>query len=1108
MSVPIADRNLLCAVLALRERLISRDQFIEVCTEWTERRPIAMSELLVNHGWIGRDLRGALEAKLDRGIAGLPDTASKTRVVPEQTLVRPAEEGPVGGTLVAPSATGLDHGPHTTQADPPDGPGETLVREVLPETQPGLAAGTHDLQTTLAGLPTGADFVRVGELGAQFRPSAQSTRYTLTRVHGEGALGKVWLARDSDLNREVALKEIRSDHAANPHTIRRFVREAQVTGQLQHPNIVPVYELARRRQDDQPFYTMKLVQGRTLLGLIAAYHRPQVQAPPDQLDLQKLLSAFVAVCQAIGYAHSRGVVHRDLKPENIVVGDFEEVIVLDWGIAKLVNQPDDAGDLPPVKVSGEGSATATRGVLGTPAYMAPEQADARQDLIDARTDIYGLGAILFDILTGQPPHDGTSLTDLIMRIRMHATPRARRVNPSVPPALDAICAKAMAKERAERYAKATDLAEDVRRWMADEPVSAYRDPFPTRALRWARRHKTGVTAAAVLLATTLIGLSAGILAVDRERRKTDQERKLAVAYLGIASGAAEDMLSKVGDVDLAEVPQMELVRKDLLERARGSYARLLEQRLSQDPRMRGLHARALVRLADVETLLNHSRAAEATYGRALGELNRLVHQFPKDAAFQRDLARAYHGQALVLKQEDQFRRSEESFRTAIRLHERLVAQSPRDPDSRQALLESRYHLAALLARSSRRRDQREAETYQQAIADQRTLVREDKGRPERQIQLGRYRNNLGILLKRLDDLDGAAKEFEEAIALEDLIVQKAPSLSGARWMRARSSGNAGTVLLELARKASIQDEVVRLRSVAVGRFEGAMNDLDALVAEYPSIPQYKQELARICSDLGELFDRARNPAEAAKFYQRVAALTGELATRYPDVPEYRYKHADAQFRQAALQLEADPKVARAARRAALAKQRALVQDHPDVIEYADSYYENLAREAGLLSTRAPAEARRDAEEALAYHRKDLASRPEDPSARLAVREDTAVLALALIGLGDYDAAARAAEELVRLMPEDRQSYLGAAYLLGNGLGAIARDARLDAAQRDQLAAKLGDRTMPILREAVRRGFIKTKGPLNDRRLEPLKSRGDFQRLRDSLPRPATDPVVG
>jgi serine/threonine protein kinase len=199
----------------------------------------------------------------------------------------------------------------------------------------------------------------------------------LTRLHASGGIGRVWLARDSSLGREVALKELQPERIDNPSFWSRFLKEAQITGQLEHPGIVPVYELSRRSENQQPFYTMRFIKGRTLTEAVQAYHHKQKAGEAGPLDLTGLLNAFIGVCQAVAYAHSRGVIHRDLKGQNVVLGDYGEVILLDWGLAKLVDrqEEDPAALSVVVNLEGKPEATVQGLVLGTPAYMAPEQAD-------------------------------------------------------------------------------------------------------------------------------------------------------------------------------------------------------------------------------------------------------------------------------------------------------------------------------------------------------------------------------------------------------------------------------------------------------------------------------------------------------------------------------------------------------------------------------------------------------------------------------------------------------------------------------------------------------------------------------------------------------------
>src|SRR5882672_12644867 len=274
-------------------------------------------------------------------------------------------------------------------------------------------------------------------------------RYVFTGLHATGGIGRVWLAHDRQLDREVAIKELIPENAGDAKVAARFIREAYLTGQLEHPGVVPVYELDRGAGANQPFYAMKFVRGRTLTNAVDAYHSKRTQGGVDPLEFVALLTAFAAVSNTIAYAHSRGVLHRDLKGDNVILGDFGEVIVLDWGLAKLLGQPEaketDLSPTPPDYPQDPGL-TVQGEIVGTPAYMAPEQADGRLDQIDHRTDIYGLGAILYEILTGQPPFTGSNTMEVLQKAIRGNPARPQELWAEVPAGLEEICLKAMAKE--------------------------------------------------------------------------------------------------------------------------------------------------------------------------------------------------------------------------------------------------------------------------------------------------------------------------------------------------------------------------------------------------------------------------------------------------------------------------------------------------------------------------------------------------------------------------------------------------------------------------------------------------------------------------------------
>lgn len=297
---------------------------------------------------------------------------------------------------------------------------------------------------------------------------ASAARYQLIRRLGQGGLGTVWLARDLQLQRLVALKEVANAAEASDATVGRFRKEAEITGRLEHPGIVPIYQLCEDESTGRAFYTMRFLGKSTLHDSIAEYHERREEGDEDPMLLRHLLAAFVNVCNAVGHAHSRKVIHRDLKPENVVIDSYGQVILIDWGLAKVL---DDAAveQLEEGLISGVGG-TVEGQVLGTPLYMAPEQAAGRIDEVDQRTDIYGLGAILFAIITGYAPHEKTQsqsvdsrtgVRGMLHSIASGPTPTAAEMHAFVDPALAAICAKAMARKRYARYQTASELSEEV-----------------------------------------------------------------------------------------------------------------------------------------------------------------------------------------------------------------------------------------------------------------------------------------------------------------------------------------------------------------------------------------------------------------------------------------------------------------------------------------------------------------------------------------------------------------------------------------------------------------------------------------------------------------------
>ncbi|MDP7204295.1 MAG: protein kinase, partial [Pirellulaceae bacterium] len=407
----------------------------------------------------------------------------------------------------------------------------------------------------------------------------QQDPHSITRFLAEGGLGQVFVAQDTRLGREVVLKQLQQ--VDNDESMGRFMREAQVTGQLEHPNIVPIYGLGWDK-NDAPYYTMKYVRGRTLADLVEDYHRQKQEGSASRLQLRELLDAFLSVCNAVGYSHTREVVHRDLKPENIAVGEFGEVIVLDWGLAKLLEEPDESTGTAPLGTLQDAGQTIQGRVMGTPNYMPPEQARGEVDSIDPRADIYSLGAILFHILAGSPPRQKNpeNLEQLIDQVAAGQIPTLRDLDRRAPRELDAICSHAMNTDAADRYQSVAALSDDLKHWLVDEPVSVCPEPWPKKVARWARNHKAAVTTAAsiAILAMVTLAYVTAVLNVEHKKRQQANTEATAARHKAFQEQLVAVEFANQAQKDQAIAESAEQAAREQRDLARRSEAEAARQR--------------------------------------------------------------------------------------------------------------------------------------------------------------------------------------------------------------------------------------------------------------------------------------------------------------------------------------------------------------------------------------------------------------------------------------------------------------------------------------------------------------------------------------------------
>ncbi|WZO96595.1 serine/threonine-protein kinase [Isosphaeraceae bacterium EP7] len=982
--------------------------------------------------------------------------------------------------------------PARTEIATGESPANTL-RQVSVEFDPyATRAASRGALTAATHVESGSTRRLPDDEGPQ-EPSPTRTphesRFKIIRRHARGGLGEVYLARDEELNRDVALKEIQARHADQLSSRSRFLLEAEITGRLEHPGIVPVYGLGTYG-DGRPYYAMRFISGESLGEAIDRFYDPETgpKTPGDrELGLRDLLGRFVATCNAVAYAHSRGVIHRDLKPANVMLGKFGETLVVDWGLAKAMGQGDDPiatqiapGEGPLTVRSGVGSQETVAGwAVGTPQYMSPEQARGDLAQMGPACDIYSLGATLYVLLTGKAPFDAADSIRVIEKVKEGTFAPPRSVESSVPAPLNAVCMKAMSLLPADRHASATSLADDVEHWLADEPVSCYAEPWHRRLARWTRRHRGATVAAALVAATLTISLAVGNVLIARERDR-------ATKNFRVAHQAVDRMLTRLGQSELADIPQMEQVRKNLLDDAVRLYIELARQR--PDDRVSQAEVGiASIRLGEIRAMLSELSSAERDHRSGLKILETLAATHPEDPTLQRSLAQGYHGLGVVLRKLNRFADGEAMMRKALSLREALVLNQLGNPEDRAALADTRYQLGALMARLTGRSTEA-LPAYEKAVRELRDLVESNRERPDLKLDLARNLNNLGMLQSK-KDLNAALKTFEESIDILKVLERDSPGQASVRWRLARSYGNVAFTSSSLGKTNEAHDA---LRE-AYERFE-------RLVTEYPTVVDYRNELAGILTDRAAVSQDEGRLQDSDDDLRRALKIREGLVKQSPELLDYLRRLAFVRLAMARhLQLTAQYPEALILLKLGLEEIRSLVQRFPEVVEYHTDHASFLSSIGEVwLELHEYGNASRSLRRAIDERRYVLKSEPGDKRIEGELLVDLAQLAAANLGRGDHFDAAKTAEEIVALTPTDAEELRRAGRFLARCASVSAQDRSLSVEERPELTSAYGDRAIAVLKMAIHAGFDDPEEFLHPD-YDQLQTREDFRKLVKSIP---------
>lgn len=708
--------------------------------------------------------------------------------------------------------------------------------------------------------------------GPPLPAGGSADRYADRELVARGGMGEIRRVWDRDLRRSLAMKVLLdagndgtpgATPRSDPRSLSRFLEEAQITAQLDHPGIVPVHELGLDA-NGRVYFTMALIRGRSLKEIFKLAENGE-----EGWTRTRVLNALLRVCEAVAYAHQRGVIHRDLKPANVMVGRFGETYVMDWGLARVLGRDDrrdirlrsepgaslssiatvrsDAADLsdsPLVTMDGD--------VVGTPAYMPPEQARGETERIGPQADVYAIGAMLYHLLSGRmpyvPPDSRITSRTVLARVLDGPPPPLHTIASDVPAELAAICGKAMERQPQDRYANVVELAEDLRAYLEQRVVHAYETGAWAELRKWVGRNKALAASAAAAVLALALGLVFSL--VQKDRADTNAER--AEANFKLAFAAIDKMLTRVGQEKLKNVPQMETVRRDLLQEA----VTLLEtlQAQDDDPAMRGELAKGLSRAGRMHWALGDYREAVKLIEREMALLE--THTRDND-----DDLEALWG--LVISRENlgslhcELSEPEQGLELLRAAKDLADAIAPRGvpPGYDGVYINLRNNYAGALHRAGRSADG--LEVTRETVRQLQQKLDADPENEALQLQVAETTVRIAWGLEQIGEVEASAASYPAALAVFAQMVERHPEGVEHRY-RLQFYRNAYAAVLTDLRRAE----------EARGILEEVVDAVGKLTAEFPNTADYPILQGGALSNLGGAWWSLDDKNRAIAFFER------------------------------------------------------------------------------------------------------------------------------------------------------------------------------------------------------------------------------------------------